>query len=274
MSNQNKQEFRQTKRTRIIIEKNSTVSLQNEIAYIKQNNEIMPGYYLECFPAPRVKLNKLEEFVIGRENSSDLSLNSEDVSRQHAIIKWDIEADSYIINDMESANGLYINGVCCTTATLKDKDIIQIGEHNIYFYHIGLIEPTKKYPGLQSQQVTVRKTRKSTLDSVENLLKGDLKVIDLSTVLQMVATKKKTGYVQVTEQKLRAFIYFEKGVIVHSQVMDIKGEDAFFIIMGCENGKFVFVPDQSAPERTMNDEVEYLLLQFAQNEDESHRDPS
>ena len=42
--------------------------------------------------------------------------------------------------------------------------------------------------------------------------------------------------------------------------------------MGCENGKFVFVPDQQPPERTMNDEVEYLLLQFAQHQDESHRD--
>ncbi|BBM83478.1 FHA domain-containing protein [Candidatus Uabimicrobium amorphum] len=271
MSDKNKKEFHRTKRMPVI-QRSSTTSSKNEIASIKQNNEIMPGYYLECFPAPRVKLNKLEEFVIGRESSCNLSLNSEDVSRQHAVIKWNIEEDSYIITDLQSVNGLLVNGVYCTTTALKDRDIIQIGEHKIYFYHISLVTPTKIYPGLQSKQVTVRKTREATFGQVENLFKGDLKVIDLGSVLQMVASKKKTGYVQVTEKEIRAFIYFERGIVVHSQVTDIKGEDAFFIIMGCENGKFVFVPDKQAPEQTMNDDVEYLLLQFAQSEDESQRD--
>ena len=276
MPNENEKQnvFRSAKTTRNKIDKNEIAQFQNQIlSSIHQNkNDIAPGSYLECFPQPRMRLNKLEEFVIGRDSSCHLVIDAEDVSRKHAIIEWDIEKSSYIIADLDSINGMFVNGKVCKKHMLKDKDIVQIGEHNICFYQIGLIEPTQKYPGLSRKVTTVRRTRESTIDPLDNLFKGDLRVVDLSTVIQMIASKKKTGYLEIQEQEICAYIYFEKGLVVHSEVANIKGEEAFFIIMGCVNGKFIFVPDERPEKTTMEDEAEYLLLQLAQREDEARRD--
>jgi pSer/pThr/pTyr-binding forkhead associated (FHA) protein len=67
-----------------------------------------------------------QEFIIGRSEKSTLSLESEEVSRQHARLTR-IEGE-YLIEDLESRNGIVLNGLKVHSAVLRDGDQLQLGD--------------------------------------------------------------------------------------------------------------------------------------------------
>jgi len=79
----------------------------------------------------RIKCDK-ESMIIGRSRTCDIILPSAKVSRQHASIfqrngKWHIE-------DMGSANGVWINGQRIAEATLiRDEDVYTISDETLTF---------------------------------------------------------------------------------------------------------------------------------------------
>ncbi|BBM83635.1 DUF4388 domain-containing protein [Candidatus Uabimicrobium amorphum] len=240
------------------------VSLQNED---KINKRVLPGNYLECFPFPKFRLNKKKPFYIGRSKENDLVLASTDVSRKHALVKWNSEERAYIIYDLESANGIYVNAQQCQRRVLEDKDIILIGEHHISYFTIKELQEPKEMEGAET---TIMKQRNKIVEKLYASLKGNLEVLDLGTVLQMIASEKKTGYIKIDSES-RGYIQFENGYVVHCEVGEEKGEEAFFAIMEWKSGNFNFVKDVKPTERTMNDEVQYLLMEVAHREDEQQR---
>lgn len=67
-----------------------------------------------------------DSLIIGRGSSADLKLDSDDVSRSHAqLLRLD---DEYTIEDLDSRNGVFLNGLRVHAATLRDGDQLQIGD--------------------------------------------------------------------------------------------------------------------------------------------------
>lgn len=65
------------------------------------------------------------DFIIGRDDDVDLVIPERQVSRNHAIISF--RGGNYLIQDLESKNGTYVNGVQIKEPTpLQDGDSIQI----------------------------------------------------------------------------------------------------------------------------------------------------
>jgi two-component system, NtrC family, sensor kinase len=62
---------------------------------------------------------------LGRDPSSSLQLHDSEVSRQHAELRRD--ADDYLIADLGSSNGTYVNGRRVTQQSLASGDQIQLG---------------------------------------------------------------------------------------------------------------------------------------------------
>ncbi len=68
---------------------------------------------------------------IGRDKSNDISLDDNSISKQHALITYQIMANgrrNIIITDLHSTNGTYINGKTTTYHNLKDNDQLSIGK--------------------------------------------------------------------------------------------------------------------------------------------------
>jgi S1-C subfamily serine protease len=68
------------------------------------------------------------EVRIGREPNLDVVIPAEDqrfVSRVHAVIAR--EGDSYVVRDLESTNGTFVNGARVQSAVLSEGDEIQFG---------------------------------------------------------------------------------------------------------------------------------------------------
>ena len=78
----------------------------------------------------RIPLDK-KESIIGRASSCGVRIESPTVSRVHAIIKYMNE--EYIIEDMDSTNGTFVNGVRVKKCVLRDNDQIQVGQVSLLF---------------------------------------------------------------------------------------------------------------------------------------------
>lgn len=70
-------------------------------------------------------------FVIGRGNECDLVLNRKGISRKHAEIVF--QSGRFVVNDLDSLNGLKVNGYKVARVILEEGDSIKLGEVFLVF---------------------------------------------------------------------------------------------------------------------------------------------
>ncbi|MEE2731832.1 MAG: FHA domain-containing protein [Pseudomonadota bacterium] len=80
-------------------------------------------------------------FIIGRGSECDLVLQGKGVSRKHAEIVF--QSGRFVVNDMESLNGIKVNGYKVARVILEENDVIKLGEVSLTFHSgEGAIEPS------------------------------------------------------------------------------------------------------------------------------------
>ncbi|BBM85133.1 DUF4388 domain-containing protein [Candidatus Uabimicrobium amorphum] len=230
-----------------------------------------PGIYIECFPFPPIRLTKHNEIQIGRGPENDLILTSNDVSRRHAAIKWCEEKNCYIVRDLNSHNGVTVNNELVEEQELKNNDIIKIGANDISFYE--LVDQTEKAMKSSSFLKTVGTKADATelLENFRDTLRGSLGILELSSVLQMIAGEEKSGHISLQEEEDLASIFFVNGMVVHSELNGMEGADAFYKIMEWRVGNFEFIPDETSAKTTMSHDLQFLLMEAARRIDEDNR---
>ncbi len=75
-------------------------------------------------------------FVIGRSNANDLAIIDKEVSRRHALI--DCIGGIYVIEDLNSKNGMLINSKKRSRTLLRSGDTITLGQVDIVFHQQNL----------------------------------------------------------------------------------------------------------------------------------------
>ena len=74
--------------------------------------------------------------IIGREEGLEVILQDAEASRRHSRISW--QGGQYVIEDLGSTNGTFINGVQITTPqVLNPGDSIGIGQTALVFQSSG-----------------------------------------------------------------------------------------------------------------------------------------
>ena len=73
-----------------------------------------------------------EEFSIGRDPATWLSIDNRSVSRQHCVIKKD--SGQFMISDLDSLNGTFVNGMPIKERLLEHGDEIRVGDSLFLFY--------------------------------------------------------------------------------------------------------------------------------------------
>jgi hypothetical protein len=74
---------------------------------------------------------KTSLMIIGRHDSCDIILNDFSVSRRQAKIEY--RQGKYILTDLGSTNGTFVNGKPVTTQPLKTGDTIKVGTSLLFF---------------------------------------------------------------------------------------------------------------------------------------------
>ncbi len=82
--------------------------------------------------APAVYSLESETVVVGRALDADIRVNSLQVSRKHMSLT--LVAGEHRCEDLESRNGVYLNGIRMHSAILRQGDNIQVGDV-VFIYH-------------------------------------------------------------------------------------------------------------------------------------------
>jgi EAL domain-containing protein (putative c-di-GMP-specific phosphodiesterase class I) len=121
--------------------------------------------YLEHYPEQGGPVESVEiansPFLIGRSRSAKLTIYSKKVSHQHAQISD--ECGEYLICDLGSTNGTFVNGQRIEEARLHDGDIIHVAHWEFCF---------SRQPGAESLPCnTAEITQQSQLREIESLIR-------------------------------------------------------------------------------------------------------
>lgn len=124
--------------------------------------------------------------LIGRSIEADLWLGDDGVSRQHA--RFLKEGSVFFLEDLESANGTFVQGERITRVELKDGDQIQLGPGAIFRYSITDQDHRALLEQLYSTSVTDALTGARNREYLDTLLMTELSYAkrhghDLSFVL-------------------------------------------------------------------------------------------
>jgi len=80
------------------------------------------------------------ELVIGRDQGNDIVIIDPEVSRRHARVF--LQGGSYVIEDLGSTNGTYVNGQRLTGPyVLRSGELINLGEHVSLLYDVAVFDP-------------------------------------------------------------------------------------------------------------------------------------
>lgn len=64
------------------------------------------------------------EVIVGRSSDAHLSIASDGLSRRHA--RFARDGEQWTVEDLDSRNGVYLNGVKVHSATLRNGDVVQL----------------------------------------------------------------------------------------------------------------------------------------------------
>lgn len=86
-----------------------------------------PGQEQQVFELPQDR-----PVYVGRAESNDLVLRETSVSRRHAMLSPSLEGH-WMVRDLGSANGIFLNGKNVKETPLKDGDVLNIGEYSLRY---------------------------------------------------------------------------------------------------------------------------------------------
>lgn len=102
-----------------------------------------------------IDLADLERVSIGRDESSSIFIDANNVSRRHAEVRH--EGDAFILKDLDSTNGTWVRGNKIDQYILQDGDAFQIGSAQIV-YKSGFLEQSLTMADEQLVLPTGRRT--------------------------------------------------------------------------------------------------------------------
>jgi predicted component of type VI protein secretion system len=79
------------------------------------------------------------DVTIGRLPDNDVVIDNPAVSGHHARIF--LEGDDYVVEDLRSKNGTYVNEQHVVRAVLRNRDVLLIGKHKLAFDETASAEP-------------------------------------------------------------------------------------------------------------------------------------
>ena len=97
---------------------------------LKYKNKILPVKY-KALVLQKYPVSLGQTVTIGRHNSNDIVIDNMAVSGKHARI--DSVSTTFVLTDLESTNGTFVNEQPISIHGLKDNDVILIGKHELVF---------------------------------------------------------------------------------------------------------------------------------------------
>jgi len=130
-------------------------------------------------------VEKGKSLTIGRKESNDITIENLAVSGHHA--KVDAVGDGYLLTDLQSKNGTFVNQQLVQSHWLKHDDTVVIGKHSLVFsYDEGEDRPEGAEGGMEQTMVM-------DTDKYREMLSQAMKGTGAGTPAAPAATAQKIG---------------------------------------------------------------------------------
>ena len=100
---------------------------------------------------------------------------------------------------------------------------------------------------------------------------GSLTEMSLPDIVQILGAGRRTCLLTINHNSEKAEIYLEEGRIVNTVYKEMKGEEAFYAIIGWEEGSFNINPEVKIAERLINKNNDSLMLEGLRRLDEVNK---
>jgi hypothetical protein len=213
-------------------------------------------------------------FFLGRGEGNNIVVNDPRASRRHAEIYFD--GQDFVLSDLQSSNGTYLNGERIDTERLVDGDRIEIGLKSYTFRTVEnqrqldrvTQEVTRERRHSETQQVSSLLSKKGLTD--QNDFSGTLATVGIADLMQLLNLAKRAGLLMVQASQGRAQVYFAGGEPVQASYAGLNGDEAVMaLLQESQKGHFTFRGEQRALEPNVNSRLAHLLLEAARRSDES-----
>jgi CheY-like chemotaxis protein len=104
----------------------------------------------------------------------------------------------------------------------------------------------------------------------EEGFRGVLRRVGLQDVLQMECLARGSSVLEIFTNQTRGSVFVQEGQIIHAQVGELTGEEAFNQLMGLAGGNFNLKPFSEPSARSISGSWEFLLMEAARKRDEAH----
>jgi response regulator RpfG family c-di-GMP phosphodiesterase len=101
---------------------------------------------------------------------------------------------------------------------------------------------------------------------------GDLENLCLTDIVQTLVVGLKTARVTLTSGKRQGQIWFENGAARHAEIGELKGEPAFYDLIGWSAGEFVIEHGVRTREHTLHRDAMFLVMEGLRLLDEASTD--
>lgn len=162
----------------------------------------------------RAELSRLP-FTIGRNDACDLTIESARISREHVRIEQ--EAGLYMVRDLGSTNGTFVNGVRIKESPLSDGDLLTVANFGLVF-HL----PKSGGRGQATQCFTSHESGPAAADTVSQ----SRKLVETVRVLQEVALHRaaRNRALAIVETHNSQAIGYELGVGPFDGIVETAGD--------------------------------------------------
>jgi hypothetical protein len=90
-----------------------------------------------------------QPLTLGRDAGNDVVLKSTFVSKQHAVVRY--EGGQFLVEDLNSSNGTYVNDVPISIWQLTPGDRLEIGDQHLTFFDRATPQSGKPQSGKKSE---------------------------------------------------------------------------------------------------------------------------
>ncbi len=228
-------------------------------------------YYLIC-PTGPVPLPLDKHFFFGRAEGNNIVVDDARASRRHAELYWD--GSDFVLIDLNSSNGTFVNGNKITSHVLKDSEVIQIGFMSYTYRAVASVQE------LETQVQKLRKDSRGQATVEMPALQGDalpetdfngtLAIMSLPEICQMIGLGRRSGMLlTVNEKKEKGILYFRDGQIFSAECGLLKGDEAVLHILQFRQGSFSFRARHPNPDANVTQKTPHLLMEAARLADEN-----
>lgn len=233
-------------------------------------------YYLVSASRRAYRLRTERPYVFGREEGVDIVLQDALASRRHCEMRWNPEHTCWVMHDLNSRNGVMINGTRITQPTrIDDGCQVQIGGQ---VYRMHLLPPGSDPGSLgnQAPQISTLETlgpgfSLGELASQGATFTGQVTggLLDLLGFFQVTG---KSGRLDLIGGPQGAGVHLAAGAAVHAVCAAKKGMDALMELAVNPPPRFAFHADAPAPaERTLTGSAAGILMEVARVLDENKK---